>query len=183
MAKRRVKDTDRYYLAYGSNLSVDQMLYRCPDAVYVGYTYIKDYELLFKGSQTGSYLTIEKKDGAVVPVLVWKISKADEKNLDRYEGCPHFYYKKMMKVKVYNFLTHRPGKEVDAMVYIMHEERRLGVPSGSYYSVCKEGYDRFGFDECHLIKALANSVGDKRADHLSEYWGKNYGLNRVSGWR
>ena len=105
MAKKRfnVTEKDRYYLAYGSNLSVEQMAFRCPDAVYVGYSFIKDYELLFKGSKTGSYLTIEKKEGSCVPVVIWRISEADEKNLDRYEGCPHFYYKKMMKVKVHSF--------------------------------------------------------------------------------
>ena len=48
----------KYYLAYGSNLSVRQMLHRCPDAVYVGTAEIPDYQLLFKGSKTGNYLTI-----------------------------------------------------------------------------------------------------------------------------
>lgn len=53
----------KYYLAYGSNLSMGQMAERCPDAVYVGTAEIADYQLLFKGSLTGSYLTIEKKKG------------------------------------------------------------------------------------------------------------------------
>lgn len=67
---------EKYYLAYGSNLSIAQMVQRCPNAVYVGKATIKDYQLLFKGSQSGSYLTIEKKEGASVPVLVWKITEA-----------------------------------------------------------------------------------------------------------
>lgn len=163
---------DRYYLAYGSNLSVEQMLHRCPDAVYVGTAYINGYELLFKGSQTGSYLTIEEKKGSKVPVVVWKISAADERNLDRYEGCPNFYYKKMMKVRVRSLLTKRPGKEVDAMVYIMHEERKLGIPSGVYYSVCKEGYDRFGFSDWYLRMALERSTNEKKAKNLSRYWNR-----------
>ena len=41
----------KYYLAYGSNLSVAQMAQRCPDAVYVGTAVLTDYRLLFKGSQ------------------------------------------------------------------------------------------------------------------------------------
>ena len=32
----------KYYLAYGSNLSVGQMLDRCPDAIYVGTSEIRD---------------------------------------------------------------------------------------------------------------------------------------------
>lgn len=61
----------RYYLAYGSNLNIAQMRFRCPDAMIVGTAVIQDYELLFKGSKSGAYLTIERKDGARVPVGVW----------------------------------------------------------------------------------------------------------------
>ena len=64
---------EKYYLAYGSNLSIAQMVQRCPYAVYVGKATIEGYQLLFKGSQSGSYLTIEKKKGSSVPVLVWNI--------------------------------------------------------------------------------------------------------------
>ena len=58
-----------------------------------------DYELLFKGSKTGSYLTIEKKEGSTVPVVIWEVTESDEKSLDRYEGYPIFYYKKEMKLQ------------------------------------------------------------------------------------
>ncbi len=54
---------------------------------------MKDWRLLFKGSQTGSYATIERMRGYTVPVLLWQISKADEGRLDIYEGFPDFYYK------------------------------------------------------------------------------------------
>ena len=47
----------RYYIAYGSNLNVRQMRMRCPSARIIGTSVLKDYELLFKGSKTGSYLT------------------------------------------------------------------------------------------------------------------------------
>ena len=51
----------KFYLAYGSNLNVKQMQFRCPDARIVGTAEISNYQLLFKGSKTGSYLTIEPK--------------------------------------------------------------------------------------------------------------------------
>ena len=54
---------------------------------------IPNYQLLFKGSKTGSYLTIEPKRGCTVPAAVWSVSERDELALDRYEGYPHFYYK------------------------------------------------------------------------------------------
>ena len=60
----------RYYIAYGSNLNVRQMRMRCPTARIIGTSVLNDYELLFKGSKTGSYLTVEKKPGSMVPVAV-----------------------------------------------------------------------------------------------------------------
>ena len=78
----------RYYIAYGSNLNVQQMRWRCPGARIIGTSELKDYRLLFKGSKTGSYLTIEPEMGYTVPVAVWEVSAEDERALDRYEGYP-----------------------------------------------------------------------------------------------
>ena len=50
----------RYYIAYGSNRNVRQRRIRCASARIIGTSVRKDYELLFKGSKTGSYLTVEK---------------------------------------------------------------------------------------------------------------------------
>lgn len=147
----------KYYLAYGSNLSVTQMAHRCPNAVYVGTAEIPGYRLLFKGSKTGYYLTIEKKKGSAVPVLVWQISEWDERNLDAYEGYPAFYYKKEMKVELESFISSMPKHPIEALVYIMHEERHTGIPSGHYYETCMEGYQRFGFDKKILEQALKDS--------------------------
>ena len=85
------------------------MKFRCPTAKVVGTSVIKGYELLYKGSKTGSYLTIEKKKGGVVPVAVWEVTARDEKNLDAYEGYPNFYYKKNMKIRL-----SETGKTIDA---------------------------------------------------------------------
>jgi hypothetical protein len=157
---------DKYYLAYGSNLSVAQMAQRCPDAIYVGTAEVENYQLLFKGSQTGSYLTIEPKEGSTVPVLVWKISGRDEMYLDRYEGCPNFYYKKEMTVNLKRLIDGMEIGKVDAIVYIMHEDRPLGCPTKHYYDICLEGYCRFGFEQTVLEQALYTSVGKRVGKHL-----------------
>ena len=68
----------RYYIAYGSNLNIRQMRMRCPHARVIGTAVIKDYELLFKGSLTGAYLTIEPKKGGEVPVATWEVTESDE---------------------------------------------------------------------------------------------------------
>ena len=84
----------RFYLAYGSNLNIPQMQRRCPTAKIVGTAEIKDYELLFKGSKTGSYLTIEPKKGATVPVAVWRTLNTFAYIMDerRQLGAPNGYY-------------------------------------------------------------------------------------------
>lgn len=157
---------NRYYLAYGSNLSMQQMAQRCPDAYYVGKAELADYRLLFKGSWSGSYLTVERHEGSTVPVLVWKISRQDERNLDRYEGYPSFYYKKDMKVEIKSLINGETECEAEALIYIMHEDRPLGSPSMHYYDICLEGYGRFGFDETVLNQALEDSVGKKEAQRM-----------------
>ena len=90
----------RYYIAYGSNLNIRQMRIRCPHARVIGTAVINDYELLFKGSRTGAYLTIEPKEGGEVPVAVWEVTESDEAALDRYEGYPVFYYTKEMELDI-----------------------------------------------------------------------------------
>ena len=147
----------RYYLAYGSNLNIAQMQFRCPDATVVGTAVIPDYELLFKGSLTGAYLTIEPKQGAQVPVGVWEVSLADELRLDRYEGFPSFYYKKEMRIPVKDIRTGKV-RQRDAFVYVMHEDRKLGVPTESYMRTCLDGYKDFGFDTAFLLAVYDRSL-------------------------
>ena len=146
----------RYYIAYGSNLNIEQMKRRCPQARIIGTAEIKDYELLFKGSLTGSYLTIEKSMGSRVPVAVWETTEADETALDRYEGFPTFYYKAEMELDIKGIRTGRI-RHRNCYVYIMHEERKIGVPSYYYVDTCLEGYRAFGFDESYLWRAVENS--------------------------
>lgn len=150
--KRKIQ-MKNYYIAYGSNLNVRQMKFRCPGAKVVGTSVIKDYQLLYKGSKTGSYLTIEKKKGGMVPVAVWEVTADDEKRLDAYEGYPNFYYKTDMQLTVKSHITGRK-KKLDAFVYIMHEERKLGIPSYAYVRTCVQGYRDFGFDLKHLRLAF-----------------------------
>ena len=147
----------RYYIAYGSNLNVEQMRHRCPDARVVGTATLEGWTLLFKGSKTGSYLTIEPKEGSSVPVAVWEVSERDELHLDHYEGYPNFYYKKDIEISYKGITTGRMRKR-HAFVYIMHEERKLAEPSRHYVRCCQEGYEYFGFDKKYLDEAYERSV-------------------------
>lgn len=142
----------RYYIAYGSNLSLIQMSYRCPTAKVVGTSMLCNWRLLFNGPAS-----IEKKDGYKVPVLIWELQPEDEKSLDVYEGYPNYYRKEMLQVEVNN-------ETVDAMVYIMNTNRE-SVPSEYYYKVLEDGYKRFGFDINILEKAYYESEENSKNEY------------------
>ena len=142
----------RYYLAYGSSLNIEQMAWRCPGAKPVDTALIKDWRLSFKGSKTGSYLTIDKCKGYEVPVAVWGVTEAHEAALDRYEGYPIFYYKRDF-VLTFN----QSGERHRCFAYIMRDDASYGVPSSNYYLGCLDGYKHFKFDENILVDALVFS--------------------------
>ena len=144
----RKKET--LYLAYGSNMNQTQMALRCPTAEVVGTGELKGYELLFRGARRGAVATVEPKEGGTVPVLLWKIRKADEQALDRYEGYPRLYGKQMLQVEL-------EGKEVPAMGYIMTPGHEFGIPSDGYADVIWEGYEQCGLDTKPLEDAIGNA--------------------------
>lgn len=101
-----------------------QMRYRCPGAVPLGTAELEGYRLLFKGSKTGSYLTIEKADGYRVPVGVWSVTEDDEKRLDCFEGYPHFYYKTELDITYAGIKTVRKHR---CRAFSVHHAR--GAPA------------------------------------------------------
>ena len=153
----------RYYIAYGSNLNVQQMCWRCPDARIIGTSELKDYRLMFKGSKTGSYLTVEPEQGCTVPVAAWAVTEQDELALDRYEGFPSFYYKKEMMLDIKGIRTGKIRRR-RVFVYIMHEDRPYGIPTSSYMSTCGQGYQFFGFPVDKLMEAYQYSKERTRND-------------------
>lgn len=148
--------SNKLYIAYGSNLNLEQMANRCPTAKAVGESKINNYRLLFRGAHAGAVATIEPYKGDSVPVLIWEITPTDEAALDRYEGWPYLYRKETLKVRL-------GGKYVSAMVYIMNEGRPLGQPSCYYYSTILDGYKSAGFDIDILRKAVTDSTEEDEA--------------------
>ena len=86
------------YIAYGSNINLEQMAFRCPHSKVIGTSEIKDYELEFRG-----VATIVPKKGATVPVLIWEHDERDLPVLNKYEG-----YLMSLKMKKY-FKTFKKG--------------------------------------------------------------------------
>lgn len=139
------------YIAYGSNLNLEQMAVRCPTAKVVGTGMIKDHELLFRGSRWSAVATVEPKEGTSVPVLVWDIGPEDEKYLDVYEGFPRLYGKEMLEVETENGIE-------SIMAYTMNAGRPIGAPSSHYYNVIEQGYIDAGFDVNYLQERAENCL-------------------------
>lgn len=132
------------YIAYGSNMNVEQMSRRCPNAKPIGKTVLQNYKLVFKG-----VADIEKNESEEVPVVVWEITKECEKALDIYEGYPRLYRKEYVQIEI-------DGKTELAMVYVMNYSKGA-KPSEYYYNVIKQGYKDFDINTAPLEKALKES--------------------------
>ena len=114
------------YFAYGSNINLDQMQYRCPDATVYGQAVLDNYDLRFRGSGVA---TVEPKEGACVYGLLWELTDKCETSLDRYEGYPRLYIKQTLEVRTFD------GQRVPVMAYIMNPEVHLkpSLPPRDYY--------------------------------------------------
>lgn len=134
------------YIAYGSNMDIYRMLNRCPNAELVGKGVLNNWRLMFKTSLTGAYATIERQKGYKVPVLLWDIDEVDEHSLDRYEGCPRYYYKK--RIRLSDTTAFVPGEKISkvGIVYIMHEDHIFNLPTMQYYKLIYNAYQQFGFN-------------------------------------
>lgn len=149
---------ERLYIAYGSNLNLEQMKHRCPTAEVVGTSVLRGWQLRFRGGAYSTVATIERIKGSEVPVLIWRLQPRDELALDYYEGIPVFYRKETMRITVNE-------KRVRALIYIMNEEGLpYGSPSARYLNTILDGYKSAGFDADILQKAVDNCKGAGQMD-------------------
>ncbi len=137
------------YIAYGSNINLEQMAYRCPHSRVVGTSEIKDFELEFRG-----VATIVPKKGATVPILIWELDDRDLPTLNKYEGYPSFYRQEKLPFEI-------NGKSYKGMAYLMNHGEIL-PPSPQYYDTILQGYRENGLDESYLETALENSIYHKQ---------------------
>ena len=163
---------DVFCIAYGSNLVEHRMKERCPGSSVYGTSEIHGYRLLFKQSLTGAYATIEQDANSKVPVVIYKMTLADEAKLDRFEGYPRYYRKQEFLLPIWNTCGKKRKNRRYCIAYIMHEDRLLGKPSKEYFSLLDEGYSHWGFDYECLFRGLASSIG---ADEAKAWIEETYG--------
>lgn len=141
------------YIAYGSNMSVNQMAYRCPSSKVVCNGKLQGYRLVFN-----VHADIIKTDNEndIVPVVVWNIADKDWKMLDMYEGYPSYYVKEIVNVIL------EDGRTEKAIVYVMADNRKgIYPPASSYFNCIVKGYMDNGINTDYLFDALDYSYGNK----------------------
>ena len=134
----------KLYAAYGSNINLEQMAYRCPHSTVAGTAMLKGYELQFR-----HHATIEPNEES-------------EKFLDRYEGEPKYYRKENISLEL-------NGETVEAMVYIMNGDTPLEAPTEQYYGIIKQGYKENGLDTRYLETAFEEAVLAENMEFESKF--------------
>ena len=143
------------YMAYGSNMNLEQMERRCPSARISNPAWIelKDYRLVFK-----SFADIIPAKGMSVPVALWDIIRGNEDTLDRYESFDPKNPNDGFYKKLYWGSKEEP-KAHKFMAYVMTERFNfISPPSENYFMAVLQGYEDFGIDPAPLYEALEFSV-------------------------
>lgn len=143
--------TEQFYFAYGSNMNLDQMEFRCPKAEVVENVRLENYRLAFRGRNSGGGVaTILPEEGSHVDGVLWRITPDCESSLDLYEGYPHLYGKEMICV------SNEEGKKREVMVYTINEPyKSIPVrPSQFYLEGILEGCRQNGIPTGQIMEKV-----------------------------
>ena len=119
------------YVAYGSNMNLEQMAIRCPGARLIGTGLLRGYQLEFNRHAT---IVPTNNPDAAVPVAVWEITAQHEDRLDSYEGFPRYYRKLSCTVDL------AEGEQIQGMVYQMCTFDYF-PPNEAYFAGISDAYE------------------------------------------
>ena len=122
------------YVAYGSNMNLEQMAVRCPGARLIGTGLLHGYRLEFNRHAT---IVPTNDPGVAVPVAVWEITAQHEDRLDSYEGFPRYYRKLSCTVDL------AEGEQIKGMVYQMCSFDYF-PPNETYFAGIRDAYESLG---------------------------------------
>jgi len=138
------------YFAYGSNLNHKQMNCRCQDNKFIKKVYLDNYKFVYDGYSNewkGAVANILKSADSIVWGGLYKISKSDLDNLDKYEGFPNSYNRKKLEVK------DSQGNNYKAITYFRTGEK-IGIPSNKYKKIIIDGAKDCNLPDNYVKKNL-----------------------------
>lgn len=146
-----MKTEEKLYFAYGSNMNVNQMAFRCPDAEVVDTVRLEGYRLAFCMNGGGNGVaTVLPEEGSYVNGVLWRISERDEQHLDHYEGFPYLYGKEPVVV------TDQDGIRREIMAYTMNSPYKdtPELPSKAYLEGILLGCRQNGIEIVPVLEAV-----------------------------
>lgn len=142
------------YIAYGSNMNLEQMAHRCPGSRVVCKGELHGWKLVFN---IHADIIRTGREADVTPVIVWEIAPEDWRRLDRYEGFPRYYVKEEVE-------THLDSGKVETCIaYVMAPGRKgYAPPEDGYFNIIREGYRAHDIDTSPLYAALDSTRRGRR---------------------
>ena len=128
------------YFAYGANLSARNMKRHAPHAVAQGVARLARHRLVFKG-----FADVVPDPKSHVDGVLFEITAACERSLDRYEDAPKLYRKATVTVDT-------AGGPKSAMIYLMNGGE-TAAPTPEYFNIIARGYQDWKFDAGILRRA------------------------------
>lgn len=130
------------YFAYGSNMDVEQMRMRCPGAEILCTAVLPDYKFALDSE---GYATVVPYEGKEVRGVIWKISRANEKALDWYEGVSKGCYgKEELKARPDGY-----SAKVPVLVYVSRRGKNNGERKDGYIGKIVAAATKLGFDDSY----------------------------------
>ncbi len=112
------------YFAYGSNMHREQMSQRCPGAQALGLAKLRNWRFIITSDGVASIL---HQPGKIVHGVLWELTLAHVRVLDRYEGVARGWYEKV------HLPVQRQGGGARALIYV-GTNKKEGRPIPQYHS-------------------------------------------------
>ena len=134
----------QYYFGYGSNLSQEQMVIRCPEAKYYASGTLSGYSWLIN---TRGYASIKPSDSDFVLGEIFTLSQQDVDYLDIYESVEEGMYLKS------NLSVETSKGTIDCLVYIASDSTP-GIPQDEYIERINLGIKSANLPDDYVQKAI-----------------------------
>jgi hypothetical protein len=128
------------YAAYGSNMNPAQMAERCPHSPRHGTGWLEGWRLAFGGEDIGwegALATVVEAAGHRVFVVLYELTNADGRSLDRWDGATIGYYRKI-RVRIATL-----DGDVLAWLYVLNDYEG-GLPSARYLGIMADAAEVAG---------------------------------------
>lgn len=146
-----------WYFAYGSNLSRAQVRSRAGEILEERLARLDNYEVVFNKKARGGTATanIRPAPGETVYGVLYRLTEAGLRALDRFEGVPEHY--RRIEVTVVD----QAGNRIPAQTYIATRVERGLKPASHYLQTILQGAAEHGLPEDYIesLKQKADRGG------------------------